>query len=77
MSDVGTFSRLAPSQAQLPVQAYFNDALLAQERTQCFQAGPGYVGHRLMVPEPGRYSTLAHEDHGRVLVQGPNGIELL
>ncbi|MFM1849227.1 MAG: aromatic ring-hydroxylating oxygenase subunit alpha [Burkholderiaceae bacterium] len=77
MSDVGTFSRLAPSQAQLPVQAYFNDALLAQERTQCFQAGPGYVGHRLMVPEPGRYSTLAHEDHGRVLVHGPHGIELL
>jgi choline monooxygenase len=77
MSDVGTFSRLIPSSAQLPVHAYFDEALLAQERVHCFQAGPGYVGHQLMVPEVGRYATLAHEDHGRVLVRNATGIELL
>lgn len=77
MSDVGTFSRLSPSSAQLPVHAYFDDALLAQERTHCFEAGPRYVGHRLMVPEPGRYASLAHEDHGRLLVHNDHGVELL
>ncbi len=30
-----------------------------------------------MVPEIGSYATLAHEDHGRVLVRNANGIELL
>lgn len=77
MSDVGTLSRLAPSNAQLPVQAYFDEALLAQERIHCFQSGPGYIGHRLMVPSPGQFQTVVHEDHGRVLVHGPQGIELL
>ena len=77
MGDVGTFSRLTPSSAQLPVHAYFDDALLAQERIHCYQAGPGYVGHRLMVPEPGSYATLAHEDHGRMLVRNTRGVEVI
>ena len=68
MTDVGTFSRLEPSTAQLAVWAYFNEALLAQERIACFAAGPGYVGHRSMVPLPGNFQTLAFEDHARVLV---------
>ena len=77
MSDVGTFSRLEPSAAQLPVWAYFDEALLAQERQACFAAGPGYVGHQLMVPDQGHFHTLAHEDHGRVLVNQGDRIELL
>jgi phenylpropionate dioxygenase-like ring-hydroxylating dioxygenase large terminal subunit len=77
MSDVGTFSRLAPSPAQLPVHAYFSESLLAHERPLFFERGPGYVGHRLMVPEAGDFYTLAHEDHGRVLIHGRNGISLL
>ena len=77
MSDVGTFSRLAPSPAQLPVHSYFSQAVLDLEQQRCFRAGPGYVGHRLMVDEPGRFHTLAFEDHGRVLVHNPAGIELL
>ena len=62
MSDVGTFSRLAPSPAQLPVHSYFSQAVLDLEQQRCFRAGPGYVGHRLMVEEPGRFHTLAFED---------------
>ena len=77
MSDVGSFSRLAPSAAQLPVQAYFDEAIFRQEWVACFQKGPGYVGHEAMVPEVGHYATLAHEDHGRSLVRSANGIELL
>jgi len=77
MSDVGSFSRLAPSAAQLPVHAYFDDAIHRQELATCFKQGPGYVGHEAMVTELGRYATLAHEDHGRVLVRNARGVELL
>lgn len=77
MSDVGSFSRLAPSAAQLPVHAYFDESVLRQELASCFKYGPGYVGHSAMVPELGSFSTLAHEDHGRVLVNNPEGIQLL
>ena len=77
MSDVGSFSRLAPSAAQLPVHAYFDVEIYRQELETCFQNGPGYVGHTAMVPEVGHYATLAHEDHGRVLVRNEAGPELL
>lgn len=77
MSDVGSFSRLAPSTAQLPVGAYFDDLIHRQELHSYFQNGPGYVGHQAMVPEVGHFSTLAHEDHGRVLIRSRAGVELL
>ena len=77
MSDVGSFSRLAPSAAQLPANAYFDEGLYQQELVACYRGGPGYVGHTAMVPEIGAYATLAHEDHGRVLVRNDNGIALL
>jgi choline monooxygenase len=77
MSDVGSFSRLAPSAAQLPVNAYFDEEIYRQELEACFAQGPGYVGHVAMVPEVGSYRTLAHEDHGRVLVRNPEGVALL
>jgi phenylpropionate dioxygenase-like ring-hydroxylating dioxygenase large terminal subunit len=77
MSDVGSFSRLAPSAAQLPVHAYLDEAVLRQELASCFRHGPGYVGHEAMVPEIGSYATLAHEDHGRVLVRNAQGVQLL
>lgn len=77
MSDVGSFSRLAPSAAQLPVHAYFDEEVYRQELSACFSQGPGYVGHLAMVPGVGSYQTLAHEDHGRVLVRNEQGVALL
>ena len=77
MSEVGNLSRLAPSAAQLPVHSYFETAVLQQELASLFRLGAGYVGHEAMVPEVGDYATLAHEDHGRVLVRNSRGIELL
>ena len=77
MSDVGSFSRLAPSAAQLPVNAYFDEEIYRQELAACFAQGPGYVGHKAMVPEVGCYRTLAHEDHGRVLMRNADGVALL
>ncbi len=43
---------LAPVDSQLPVSAYFDSALFQGEKRLLFDAGPGYVGHELMVPEP-------------------------
>ena len=77
MSDLATLAKLARSNAQLPVDVYFDDQLLKQETQLLFQQGPRYVGHELMVPEVGDYSALPWENEGRVLVRNPAGIELL
>ncbi|MGZ3238307.1 MAG: aromatic ring-hydroxylating oxygenase subunit alpha, partial [Burkholderiaceae bacterium] len=77
MSDLATFAKLARSNAQLPVNVYFDEALLQQEIKQLFQSGPRYVGHELMVPEVGDFATLAWENEGRMLVRNQQGIELL
>jgi choline monooxygenase len=77
MSDLATHAKLARSCAQLPVDVYFDEALLKREMQQLFQNGPRYVGHELMVPEIGDFATLASENEGRMLVRNANGIEVL
>ena len=77
MSDLATHAKPARASAQLPVDAYFDPALLAREMAQLFQAGPRYVGHELMVPAVGDFATLAGEHEGRMLVRNANGIEVL
>jgi choline monooxygenase len=77
MSDLGSHAKLARSEAQLPVNVYFDDALLQREIQQLFQAGPRYVGHELMVPNTGDFATLVSENEGRMLVRNANGLELL
>ena len=77
MSDLGTHAKLARSNAQLPVDVYFDEALLQREMKQLFQHGPRYVGHELMVPEVGDFATLLSENEGRMLVRNANGLELL
>jgi len=84
MSDLGSAGKLARSSAQLPVSAYFDEALHARELSQLFARAPRYVGHALMVPEVGDFHTLSQERDGRVLVRtGPDagseasGIRLL
>jgi choline monooxygenase len=69
MSDLGSAGKLARSSAQLPVSAYFDEALHAREVDLLFRQSPRYVGHALMVPEVGDFHTLAHERDGRVLVR--------
>ncbi|MEY4863212.1 MAG: hypothetical protein RLZ51_1307 [Pseudomonadota bacterium] len=77
MSDLGRRDHLQRSAAQLPVSAYFDPALYEREIEILFKRGPGYVGHELMVPEPGDYHALAAEKEGRLLVRGEQGLELL
>lgn len=80
MSDLGHAGHLKPSTAQLPVSAYFDEALHQHELDVLFRQGPNYLGHELMVPEAGDYHTLAGEREGRVLVRrgdDAGSIELL
>ncbi len=62
---------------QLPVSAYFDEALYAQELERIFQSGPRYLGHALSVPEVGDHYALPQEGEGRALVRTQDGIELL
>ncbi|QEL64272.1 putative iron-sulfur protein [Oryzomicrobium terrae] len=68
MSDIATRMQLAPAVSQLPVDWYFDEKLFELEKKLLFDAGPGYVGHQLMVPEAGNYRSLEWADHGRMLV---------
>jgi choline monooxygenase len=77
MTNLATAQKLAPSNLQLPVSAYFDADLHQREIELLFKQGPGYVGHELMVPEVGSYQTLSAENEGRILVRNPEGIELL
>jgi choline monooxygenase len=77
MSDLGRREHFARAQTQLPVHAYFDEALFRRELETLFSRGPGYVGHELMVPEAGDYYALPTEREGRVLVRSAQGVELL
>jgi phenylpropionate dioxygenase-like ring-hydroxylating dioxygenase large terminal subunit len=73
MSDVGSRALLQPGRSQFPVEWYFDEKLFELEKKLIFDAGPGYVGHQLMVPEVHDYRTQEWNDHGRMLVQQPDG----
>jgi phenylpropionate dioxygenase-like ring-hydroxylating dioxygenase large terminal subunit len=77
MSDIGRRDHLQRSAAQLPVSAYFDPQRYEREIELLFKQGPGYVGHELMVPNPGDYFALPAEKEGRLLVRGEQGIALL
>jgi len=70
MSDLATLSRLAPAVSQLPVHWYFDEKIFELEKKLIFDAGPGYVGHQLMVPAAGDYRSLEWKDHGQLLLNG-------
>jgi len=77
MTDIALPGRLDPAVSQLPVSAYFDEQLLEWERRVLFDAGPGYVGHDLMVPDLGNYHTLEWLDHARMLVRNSDGVHLM
>ncbi len=78
MSDLSiTLEALQRSRTQLPVTAYFDQALFDKEMRQIFPSAPRYLGHELMVPRVGDYQALAHEGEGRALVRTAQGVELI
>ena len=77
MTDIGRMAHLAPARTQLAVDTYFDQARFAREQKSIFEQFSRYVGHQKSVPQPGDWRSLSHENNGRVLVRGQNGIELL
>ncbi len=69
MSDSDRHDLLAPPHSQLAPSAYFDPSVLDQELRRLFDPGPRYVGHELMIPEPGDYATVDAEKAGRVLLR--------
>ncbi|MCB1958323.1 MAG: aromatic ring-hydroxylating dioxygenase subunit alpha, partial [Rhodocyclaceae bacterium] len=70
MSDIASQIKVAPATSQLPVSWYFDDRIFELEKRLIFDAGPGYVGHRLMVPEVNDYRSLEWRDHASLLMRG-------
>lgn len=62
---------------QLPVSAYLDPALFELEKRLLFEAGPGYVGHDLMVPELSDYHVLGWKDWAQMLVRSDDGVHLM
>jgi phenylpropionate dioxygenase-like ring-hydroxylating dioxygenase large terminal subunit len=78
MSDIGRAAHIRRPATQLPVSAYFSQQLHERELKALFNAGPGYRGHQLMVPDAGDYYALPAEAEGRMLVRQSDGsVELL
>lgn len=77
MSVIASGAQLAPVVSQLPVSWYFDEKLFQLEKKLLFDAGPGYVGHELMVPEQGNYRSLEWQDHASLLYHGDAGVHLL
>ena len=77
MSDLPGSRALKPNTSQLPVSWYFDPKVFELEQKLLFGTAPGYVGHELMVPNPGDYHALSWMDNGKVLVRNSRGIELL
>ncbi|MCB1906745.1 MAG: aromatic ring-hydroxylating dioxygenase subunit alpha [Rhodocyclaceae bacterium] len=73
MSDIASQLKVAPAISQLPVSWYFDERIFELEKRLIFDAGPGYVGHRLMVPEVDDYRSLEWRDHASLLVHGEDG----
>lgn len=63
--------------SQLPVHYYFDNDILAKEQTQIFNQSAIYVGNEKMVPNPGDWHTLTHENGGRVLIRDQQELRLL
>lgn len=74
MSDIISLGQLTRPVSQLPVDWYFDEKRFELEKKLIFDAGPGYVGHGLMVPELHNYRTMEWQNHGRMLVRQPDAV---
>ncbi len=73
MSDVGSRALLSPGVSQFPVEWYFDEKRFELEKKLIFDAGPGYAGHELMVPELHDYRSQEWHDHARLLTHQSDG----
>src|SRR4030095_14224149 len=77
MSDLATAARLRQASPQLPASWYSDARVFDAERKLLFPRAPVYVGHELMVPEPGDYYALPGRSNAQALVRNVESVELL
>src|SRR4051794_24919426 len=77
MSDLATAARLRQATSQLPASWYCDPRVFQAEKRTLFPRAAGYVGHELMVPEPGDYYALPARDNAQMLVRNASGVELV
>jgi phenylpropionate dioxygenase-like ring-hydroxylating dioxygenase large terminal subunit len=77
MSKLPGTRELAAVSTQLPLSWYFDQDIAEIEKRLFFENGPGYVGHELMVPEPGNYYVLPWMNEGWALLRKTDGIDLI
>jgi choline monooxygenase len=77
MSNLASAAHLARATSQFPVGWYCDPRVYEAEMQHLFRRAPGYVGHELMVPQPGDYCALPLRDNAQILVRNAAGIELL
>ncbi|RTL56455.1 MAG: aromatic ring-hydroxylating dioxygenase subunit alpha [Rhodocyclaceae bacterium] len=73
MSDIASKGLLTRPASQFPVEWYFDEKIFELEKKLIFDAGPGYVGHELMVPNVHDYRSTEWKDHGNLIVRQPDG----
>ena len=77
MSLIAKSAQLDCLSPQPPLSWYFDPKILELEQRLLFEAGPGYVGHELLVPHLGDYHVLDWQDSSKMLVRNESGVELL
>lgn len=77
MSDLSSLALHTSAQPQLPIHWYFDPQIYELEKRILFDAGPGYMGHDLMVPNQGDFHSLAWLGDSKALVRGERDVELL
>jgi choline monooxygenase len=78
MSDLSSVVALSKTATtQLPVDWYFDPRIYELEQRLLFDAGPNYVGHELLTPNPGDYHALSWAGSARALVRNNQGVSLL
>lgn len=77
MSNLASLRALDSATPQLPVRSYFDPEIYAAEQRLLFARGPGYIGHELMVPNPGDYQAFEWRGHADALVRDASGIALV
>ena len=53
MTDIGRMAHVVPARTQLPVSAYFDEALFAREQELIFKQSRSTSAHQKLVPEVG------------------------
>lgn len=77
MSNLLGARELSPAATQLPIAWYFDPTIYEREMERLFARGPGYVGHRLMVPETNDFRALDMTNGAWSLINTGAGIEMV